>query len=47
MNKTQLKTDSEKKLYENQIKTNDNEIDQLVYKFYELMKYEKKIVWGT
>ncbi len=42
--KQQSKAESEKELFEHQIKATDNEIDQLVYKLYELSDEEIKIV---
>jgi type I restriction-modification system DNA methylase subunit len=42
--KSQAKSDSEKELFEHQIKATDREIDELVYKLYDLTESEKKIL---
>ena len=42
--KQHANADSEKELFEHQIKATDNEIDELVYKLYRLSEEEKKIV---
>jgi type I restriction-modification system DNA methylase subunit len=44
--KQQANADSEKELFEHQIKATDNEIDGLVYKLYELTEEEIRIVEG-
>ena len=44
--KQQANADSEKELFEHQIKATDNEIDELVYKLYRLSEEEIKIVEG-
>ena len=42
--KNQAKTDSEKELFEHQIKATDREVDEVVYKLYEFKEEEIKIV---
>jgi hypothetical protein len=42
--KQHANADSEKELFEHQIKATDNEIDELVYKLYELTEEEIKVV---
>ena len=44
--KQHANADSEKELFEHQIKATDNEIDELVYKLYNLNEEERKIVEG-
>jgi hypothetical protein len=44
--KQHANADSEKELFEHQIKATDNEIDELVYKLYRLSEEEIKIVEG-
>jgi hypothetical protein len=44
--KQHANTDSEKELFDHQIKATDNEIDELVYKLYGLTEEERKIVEG-
>jgi hypothetical protein len=45
--KNQAKTDSEKELFEHQIKATDKEIDQLVYRLYGVAETEQKIIEET
>ncbi|MDI6767961.1 MAG: Eco57I restriction-modification methylase domain-containing protein, partial [Bacteroidota bacterium] len=45
--KQQAKADSEKELFEHQIKATDKEIDELVYKLYNITEEEQKIVEGN
>jgi hypothetical protein len=45
--KHHAKTDSERELFEHQIKATDREIDQLVYRLYGVAETEQKIIEGT